>query len=103
MPALKRLHEQFTDEGFEVLAVAMPYSKQAEISTFIQKNNIDFPVAHDRGGEMSEAFPGVRFTPTSFLIDGDGNIIWKHIGRMTPDKAAIEIVPALQPQHLAKR
>ena len=101
--ALKELHKQFSDDEFEIVAVAMPYSELSEIHSYIKKHDISYPVAFDRSGEMSDAFPGVRFTPTTFLIDSDSNIVWKHIGRMTADEAIIEITPTLQlQQHLAK-
>lgn len=102
--ALAALHNQFNGEGFEIVAVAMPYSNLSEIHSYIDRHEISYPVAFDHNGEVSDAFPGVRFTPTTYLIDSDSKIIWKHVGRMTKDEAASEIMPALQPRHhLAKR
>lgn len=103
IPSVKWLDEQFAQEAFEVVAVAMPYSDQSDINAYIEKHNIRYPVAHDHSGEMSDAFPSVRFTPTTFLIDGKGNIVWKHIGRMKGLEAEMQVIAALQPQQLAKR
>ncbi len=103
IPSVKWLQEHFAHEAFEVVAIAMPYSKPAQINSYVEKHAISYPVAHDSNSEMADAFPGVRFTPTTFLIDGDGNIIWKHIGRMKGSAAKAQIADALQPQQLAKR
>lgn len=103
VPAISKLQKQFGDEAFGIVAVAMPYSAMPEIDNYIEKNEVDFPVSYDRNGQVSDAFPGVRFTPTTFLIDGDGTIVWKHIGRMRATDAARQITAVLQPQQLAKR
>ncbi len=103
VPVLSSLYEQYAQEAFEVISVAMPYADPQEVDRYIKTNQISYPVAIDQNGETSDAFPGVRFTPTTFLIDGNGEIVWKHVGRIIPDKAALEIVPLLQTQQLARR
>lgn len=103
VPALSQLQEQFADEEFEVIAVAMPYSTESAIESYKRLNQVDFPIAYDQNGDVSNAFPGVRFTPTTFLIDSAGNIVWRHIGRMTATQGAQQINEVLQPRQLAQR
>ncbi len=103
IPSMKRLHERFANDAFEVVAIAMPYTIESDIDAHIEKYDVDYPVAFDSTGEMSNAFPGVRFTPTTFLIDGNGRIVWKHIGRIKEFDAEELVVAALQPQQLATR
>lgn len=101
--AISQMHQQFNEDALDIVAIAMPYSKQTEIDSYISDNKVDYPVAFDQSGVVSDAFPGVRFTPTTFLIDGQGTIVWKHIGRMTASETARRINSALTPQQLAKR
>lgn len=102
-PALSTLQEEFDGVDFEVLAVAMPYSQESEIQSFIKRHRIDITVAHDKEGTVSDAFPGVRFTPTTFLIDGNGTIVWRHIGRLKATRGAQKIGEVLQMEQLAAR
>ncbi len=98
IPAMSDLQAQFGGAEFEVLAIAMPYSEDSEIESFLKKGDINISVAHDKNGVVSDAFPGVRFTPTTFLIDGSGDIVWRHVGRMTATQGAARIVEVLQTQ-----
>jgi len=103
VPAMSDLQAQFGGAEFEILAVAMPYSEESDIHSFIKSKALDIPVAHDKKGTVSDAFPGVRFTPTTFLIDGDGTIVWRHVGRMTTAQGAQRIAELIQPNQLARR
>jgi len=101
VPAISDLQEQFGGPEFEIVAVAMPYSEKSEIQSYIKRKEMDISVAHDENGTVSDAFPGVRFTPTTFLIDGNGDIVWRHIGRMTTSQGAKQIAAVLQRDQLA--
>ncbi len=95
---LSDLQTQFAEENFEIVAVAMPYSKSKDIQLHMDDHNVGYPIAHDTDGQVSAAFPGVRFTPTTFLIDGQGNIVWRHVGKVNAARAAGEIATLLQTQ-----
>jgi len=97
VPAMSDLQAQFGGAELEILAVAMPYAQESEIKFFMKSNDVDFAVAHDKKGTVSDAFPGVRFTPTTFLIDDNGTIVWRHIGRMTTKQGAQKIAEVLRP------
>lgn len=91
--SLSHLQKQFADTEFEVMAVAMPYARQDDIQS--RMDVIDYPVAHDTSGSISEGFPGVRFTPTTFLIDGSGKIIWRHVGALDTAETATHITRSI--------
>ena len=83
--SLNAIHKQFDKNKVDIIAVAMPYDTIDAISTFKQENDIAYDLAHDADGEIAASFPNVRFTPTTFLIDTEGRIIWRHTGRMDAD------------------
>lgn len=101
IPGLSELQRQFSDQSFEIVAVAMPYSDPAELKDYVSDNNIQYTIAHDTEGSINQSFPGVRFTPTTFLIDGSGKIVWRHVGKVDATKAASQITGLLQPTTLA--
>jgi len=103
VPVLSQLQAQFADDEFEIIGVAMPYSADAAIESYNREHKVNFPVAYDQNGDISNAFPGVRFTPTTFLIDSAGKIVWRHIGRLTATEGAQQITELLQPRQLAQR
>ncbi len=92
---LNAVHHQSTSE-VEVIAVSMPYDSSHAVKEFEKSSEIDYAVSLDTDGEISRAFPEVRFTPTTFLIDSEGEIIWRHTGRLMPKNLNREIANAIQ-------
>jgi len=64
---------------------------------------MNYPLAHDDDGQISAAFPNVRFTPTTFLIDNNGKIVWRHVGRLRRANVNQRIESLLEPEILAKK
>jgi len=81
MPDLARLHADYAPRGFELVAVAMPHDRPDEVLELAEARKLPFPVAIDIDGRVLAAFEPVPGTPTSFLIDADGQVIERHVGR----------------------
>jgi len=82
MPALIDTYQQFKDQGFVVIAIAMPYDPPAQVLNYTQEKRLPFAVMHDGYGEMVKAFGNVNLTPTAFLYDAQGRQIQKTIGEL---------------------
>lgn len=80
MPHLNALHQQYQDQGFRVIAIAMSYDKLEAIKLFNKQKQLTFPVIYDQLGEIVAYFGKVKVTPTSFLLDSKGHILKKVIG-----------------------
>lgn len=80
MPDTIKHYYTYKDQGFQTVAVAMHYDKPAAIEKFTEKYQLPFIVAYDKSGELAKQFGHVRFTPISFLIDRQGNIVKRYIG-----------------------
>jgi peroxiredoxin len=83
MPKLVATHRQFSDRGFETLAVAMSYDPPALVSQFAHSRALPFGVAIDNTGAIARAFGDVRLTPTTVVIDRQGREVRRFVG--TPD------------------
>ena len=80
MPDLIETYNQYKDRGFVVVAVAMSYDPPNYVASFVQTNQLPFPVALDVNGEHARAFGNVQVTPTAFLIGKDGSILEQKLG-----------------------
>lgn len=77
-PWMQRMHETYSDEGLVIIAVNL--DQQPELARqFLQQFRVEFRVAFMNDGELAEYF-GVETMPTSFLIDHEGNVRFKHAG-----------------------
>lgn len=87
MPQITATYERFRAQGFATIAVAMRHDPPNYVLAYVAKNALPFTVALDPLGELAQAFGEVRATPTSFLIDRRGNIVWRFAGE--PDFAQL--------------
>ncbi len=88
MPRLAELFEKYQPQGYRTVAVAMPYDPPNRVLDYVKRYPLPFDVALDVDGVVLRAFGDVPGTPTSFLVDKDGNIVRKYLGE--PDFADLE-------------
>ena len=95
MPHIVETYKQYHDKGFEVIAVAMSYDPPSYVLRFKQQRALPFPVALDVQGDLAHQFDDVKLTPTSYLIDKDGNIVEQTIGSLNFVKLRSQLDKAL--------
>lgn len=88
MPRLIETYQRHQPHGFELIAVAMAYDPADQVSAYVRKNALPFPVVLDTKGALARDFGDVRLTPTAILIDRQGNIVRTVIGEL--DFAALD-------------
>lgn len=86
MPDLVKTHKKYEARGFETVAVAMSYDPPEYVRQFSERNGLPFKVAIDKDGSAAQAF-GARVTPTTFIIDKQGQIVQRIVGE--PDFAKL--------------
>ncbi len=80
MPQLIETHQKFQPQGFETVAVAMWYDPPVRVLQFSEQRALPFKVAFDPVGEHAKAFGDLTLTPTTFVIDKRGNIVYRVVG-----------------------
>lgn len=81
MPEMQKLYEETKNSDLVILAVNLGEDK-AKIEKFIASNGYNFPVLLDSDLSAANEY-NIASIPASFFIDGEGNIVNKHIGSMT--------------------
>ena len=87
MPALIATHNKFKDRGYETVAVAMSYDEPAWVLSFTKSRQLPFKVALDNTGQIAKDWGDVKLTPTTYLVDKQGNIVKRFVGE--PDMEAL--------------
>ncbi len=82
MPDLVTAYKEYHGKGLEIIAVSIADDPLSQVLNFAQKNALPFPVVHDSNAKISQAFDNVSLTPTSFIIDKQGHVIGKTIGKL---------------------
>lgn len=84
IPHLISLHQQFAERGLRIVAVSMSYDPPNHVLTMSEARQLPYAVTLDPSGELAKAFGDVRLTPTTFLIDKAGNIVFQKVGAFDP-------------------
>lgn len=87
MPHMVETYNRYKGKGLAFVAVAMSYDPPNYVLNFARTNELPFKVSLDTSGAIAKAFEDVRLTPTTYVIDKQGNIIKRYLG--APDFPAL--------------
>lgn len=91
IPHLQALQRDYSDRGFNVIAVAMEYDPPNQVQALAEARELIYPVAMDRDGSIARAFGDVRLTPTTFLIGPDGQVLQRRLGMFDEERMRQQI------------
>lgn len=90
IPDLNRLYLQYRDKNVEFLFINITAweKSEAEVTDFLQRENLQLPVYLDRRAEVAASY-GVRSIPTTIVIKPDGRVVYAGAGQLTYEKAEL--------------
>ncbi len=101
IPHLIELYEELSPRGLEIIGIAMDYDPPNQVLAARDARGITYPIVLDIHARASAAFGNVRLTPTSFLIDPDGQIVFQKIGEMNMAVVRKKILDMLESDYTA--
>ena len=87
MPKLIATHNKYKAQGYDTIAVAMSYDPPSYVVNFAQTRQLPFSVAIDNTGSVAKAWGDVKLTPTTYLVNKQGEIVKRYVGE--PDFAEV--------------
>ena len=87
LPSMNQARAQLAADAVEMLAVNVGEEAEA-VEGFLQDFPIDFPVLLDSQGSMSQRWQ-VRGLPTTFVLNGRGEIVYRVVGKKQWDDAGL--------------
>ncbi len=81
MPEIVATYNKYKDQGYDTLAVAMSYDPPSYVLNFAQSRQLPFQVAIDNTGAVAKAWGDVKLTPTTYVVDKQGEIVKTYIGQ----------------------
>lgn len=95
MPALQALHERYGPRGLRILGVSVDSrGSEQTIRRFLEEGGYTFTILHDASDAVSRQFRTIG-VPETFLIDADGRIVRRWIGRFDP--MAEDVIADIEP------
>lgn len=78
MPAMERLYEALSGEGFELVAVAID-EKESDVKAFQERYRLSFPIVLDLDQSVYAAYQTMG-VPESLLVDREGHVVERYVG-----------------------
>jgi cytochrome oxidase Cu insertion factor (SCO1/SenC/PrrC family) len=70
----------FWAKGFDTVSVAMSYDPPAYVVNYAETRKLPFKVAIDNTGAVAKAWNEVKLTPTTYIVDKQGQIVKRYVG-----------------------
>ena len=96
MPWFVDLQKQYAAQGLQVIGVAMDDSGEETIAKFAQQMGVNYPVLIGKEA-VGDAYGGVEFLPTTFIIDRQGKVVDRVFGLVGRSEFEDDIKKALGP------
>ncbi|HMQ01827.1 MAG TPA: thioredoxin family protein [Candidatus Doudnabacteria bacterium] len=94
LPYVTKWYQTYKDQGFVIIGIHTPefaFERVANnVETAINRYNITYPVAQDNQYKTWQAFEN-QFWPAHYLIDKNGEIVYKHFGEGEYEKMELAI------------
>ncbi len=76
----KSLYQDYHAHGLEIIAIAMQYDRPNYVVAAAKNHQIPYHIVLDLHGQFAQAFGDIRLTPTTLLINPQGNIEYQITG-----------------------
>ena len=90
MPKIIATYDKYKTKGFDTVAVAMSYDPPAYVVNYAETRKLPFKVAIDNTGAVAKAWDEVKLTPTTYIVDKQGQIVKRYVGE--PDFAELHVL-----------
>ena len=80
IPHLIKLYDNYHSQGLEIISISMYYDLPNHVVAMSKNKQIPYDLALDLRGKHAKAFGNIQLTPTTFLINPQGQIISKKTG-----------------------
>lgn len=90
IPWFMEFQQQYKDQGFEVLGVAMDDDGWAAVKPYVAEHKMNYRVLLGND-EVANLYGGIDSLPTTFVINREGKVVDTHVGLIGKDDYISEI------------
>ncbi len=94
IPDFVRLQSKYRQQGLVILGLSLDEGGDKKVRSFAEDHDMNYPVLI-ASPETANLYGGVVGIPTTFVLDRQGRIVKKFIGRMGPETFEEAVKPLL--------
>ena len=90
IPYLQTLHEKHGAEGLQIIGVSIDArGDETKITNFASDFRMTYPIWRDPDEKVNARFLAIG-VPSTYLIDRNGVLLWKHLGTLRASSAGFQ-------------
>jgi thiol-disulfide isomerase/thioredoxin len=90
IPYLETLHGKHAAQGLQIIGVSIDArGDEPKIASFARDFRMSYPIWRDPDERVNSRFLAIG-VPSTYLIDRDGVLRWKHLGTLRPSSAGFQ-------------
>ena len=91
LPRLEPIYQKYRDQGLSIIAVEHSRNREGA-KKWLAQNPLSYPCLENGEGdaEMVYEFFQVSGFPTSYILDAQGRVLYKHFGYSEGDEVKME-------------
>ncbi len=82
IPLWLDLYSRYHAQGLEIIGVSMYYDPPNHVIEFNKLHALPYLITLDIEAKIAKTFGDVKVTPTTFLLNLKGEIVWQKVGLM---------------------
>ena len=90
IPDFIKLYNKYKNKGLVIIGVSLDRGDVERVKRFCRNKGVNYPVVIGNY-EVTKSYGGIRYIPTTFIIDKNRNIVKKFIGYTSIDTFESEI------------
>lgn len=94
IPDFVKAYDNYKDKDVEIIGISLDNKGWDIVNPFIDKYDINYPVVIG-DARLAREYGNIRSIPTSFIIDKNGKIVEKYVGKLSQKKLENMIEKAL--------
>jgi len=87
LPLYEKLRSELPPADFQIVAVNLD-EETADVTSFLEEHPVNYTILRDPPGNVAKAF-GLRWMPSSYLLDRDGVVRLHNVGFKPADMNAL--------------
>jgi thiol-disulfide isomerase/thioredoxin len=94
IPGFNEVYEKYRNQGLEIIGLSIEQGKESEVISFTRTNKMSYPVSI-ASPELIEDYGPIDLIPTTFIVNKDGDIVYKQVGSISSSQLESIIKPLL--------
>lgn len=89
-PEVQKLHDRYKDQGLTIVWINVVPAEEKKIPDWLEKHGFTVPVLVGSSQASLQRDYKLKMTPTHYLLNSAGEILFTHAGYKPGDEAALE-------------